>query len=112
MRIKKLNYPHCYPSLLFFQKRVEPETTNKGRDAQRDLFQYIEGFYSRQPIHSALGYFTPEQVEKKLASPIPPFFENRSSLLPTGSPWTAVEERMDKYFRLWLFIEGRLQSAE
>lgn len=32
-------------------------------DAKRDLFQYIEGFYNRKRIHSALGYLTPEQME-------------------------------------------------
>lgn len=36
-------------------------------DAKRDIFTYIEGFYNRQRIHSALGYITPEQMEKKLA---------------------------------------------
>src|SRR6185437_7455626 len=36
-------------------------------DAKRDLFQYIEGFYNRQRIHSALGYLTPEQMEQKVA---------------------------------------------
>ena len=36
-------------------------------DAKRDLFQYIEAFYNRQRIHSALGYLTPEQMELKAA---------------------------------------------
>jgi transposase InsO family protein len=26
---------------------------------------YIEGYYNRQRIHSALGYLTPEQAEQK-----------------------------------------------
>lgn len=34
-------------------------------DARRDLFSYIEGYYNRQRIHSALGYLTPEQAERK-----------------------------------------------
>ncbi len=33
-------------------------------DARRDLFAYIEGYYNRQRIHSALGYRTPEQAER------------------------------------------------
>jgi putative transposase len=33
-------------------------------EARRDLFAYIEGYYDRQPIHSALGYLTPEQAER------------------------------------------------
>jgi len=36
-------------------------------EAKRDLFQYIESFYNRQRIHSALGYLTPEQMEQKAA---------------------------------------------
>jgi transposase InsO family protein len=38
------------------------------RDAARhDLFAYIEGYYNRQRIHSALGYITPEQAERQAA---------------------------------------------
>ena len=36
-------------------------------DAKRDLFAYIEGYYNRQRIHSALGYITPEQAELQAA---------------------------------------------
>jgi putative transposase len=32
----------------------------------RNLFAYIEGYYSRQRLHSALGYITPEQAERQL----------------------------------------------
>jgi transposase InsO family protein len=38
------------------------------RDAARhDLFAYIEGYYNRQRLHSALGYITPEQAERRAA---------------------------------------------
>ena len=38
------------------------------RDAARhDLFAYIEGYYNRQRLHSALGYITPEQAERQAA---------------------------------------------
>jgi putative transposase len=38
------------------------------RDAARhDLFTYIEGYYNRQRLHSALGYITPEQAERQAA---------------------------------------------
>jgi putative transposase len=33
-------------------------------EARRDLFGYIESYYNRQRIHSALGYLTPEQAER------------------------------------------------
>ena len=33
--------------------------------ARRDLFGYIEGYYNRARIHSALGYLTPEQAEQR-----------------------------------------------
>ena len=35
--------------------------------ARRDLFAYIEGYYNRQRIHSAIGYITPQQAEAKSA---------------------------------------------
>jgi putative transposase len=35
--------------------------------ARRDLFAYIEGYYNRRRIHSAIGYITPEQAEAKFA---------------------------------------------
>ena len=39
--------------------------TSATRDAaKRDLFAYIEGYYNRQRLHSALGYITPEQAER------------------------------------------------
>ena len=31
--------------------------------ARRDLFAYIEGYYNRQRIHSAIGYMTPDQAD-------------------------------------------------
>jgi putative transposase len=34
---------------------------------RRDLFAYIEGYYNRQRIHSALGYITPEQADRETA---------------------------------------------
>jgi transposase InsO family protein len=35
--------------------------------ARRDLFAYIEGYYNRRRIHSAIGYITPQQAEAKYA---------------------------------------------
>lgn len=36
-------------------------------EARRDLFAYIEGYYNRRRIHSAVGYRTPEQAEGHMA---------------------------------------------
>jgi transposase InsO family protein len=36
-------------------------------EAKRDLFHYIEAYYNRQRIHSAINYLTPEQMEQKAA---------------------------------------------
>ena len=38
-------------------------------EARRDVFATIEGYYNRQRIHSALGYITPEQAERKASQP-------------------------------------------
>jgi putative transposase len=34
---------------------------------RRDLFAYVEGYYNRVRIHSAIGYISPEQAEAKAA---------------------------------------------
>jgi transposase InsO family protein len=36
-------------------------------EARQDLFVYIEGYYNRRRIHSALGYKTPDQAELLMA---------------------------------------------
>ncbi len=35
-------------------------------EAKRVIFQYIEGFYNNNRLHSAIGYMTPEEKEKQL----------------------------------------------
>ena len=35
--------------------------------ARRELFAYIEGYYNRARIHSAIGYITPHQAEAEAA---------------------------------------------
>ena len=39
----------------------------QGISLRHDLFAYIEGYYNRQRLHSALGYITPEQAERQAA---------------------------------------------
>ncbi len=40
-------------------------------DAKASLFYYIEVFYNRQRRHSALGYLSPEESERRLQPPLP-----------------------------------------
>ncbi len=36
-------------------------------EARRDLFRYIEGFYNPRRLHSALGYISPAELERRAA---------------------------------------------
>ena len=36
-------------------------------DAKEKLFDYIEGFYNRTRLHSAIGYVAPIKMERKAA---------------------------------------------
>ena len=36
-------------------------------EARRDLFSYLEGYYNRQRLHSAIGYLTPQAAEQNAA---------------------------------------------
>lgn len=37
-------------------------------DAKLHLFDYIEGFYNRNRIHSAINFLTPIQLEKSFSN--------------------------------------------
>src|SRR5215813_6829037 len=53
--------PHSAPDPAAQISRLRRDT------ARRDLFAYIEGYYNRRRIHSAIGYITPQQAEVKYA---------------------------------------------
>jgi transposase InsO family protein len=40
-------------------------------EAKASLFHYIEVFYNRQRRHSALGYLSPDEYERRLLQPLP-----------------------------------------
>jgi putative transposase len=45
-------------------------TSFASHDAARAaLFQYIEGFYNRRRLHSSLGYLSPMEYERRVATP-------------------------------------------
>jgi putative transposase len=46
---------------------VHHQQYNTRAEAQRDIFAYIEGFYNRTRLHSAIGYITPIEMELKAA---------------------------------------------
>jgi transposase InsO family protein len=41
---------------------------NTRQEARQCLFEYIEVFYNRYRLHSAIGYLTPEEYEKGRAA--------------------------------------------
>ncbi|SFN72921.1 putative transposase, partial [Dokdonella immobilis] len=56
-----------------FFSSLKQELTHHERFVDRDqarskVFDYIEVFYNRQRLHSALGYQSPEQFEKMAVS--------------------------------------------
>jgi len=40
------------------------------REAQRDIFEYIEIFYNRERLHSSLGYYSPEEYESLMLTKV------------------------------------------
>jgi transposase InsO family protein len=50
-----------------YRERVHQRDYPDREAARRDLFAYIEGYYNRRRSHSAIGYITPEQADRKSA---------------------------------------------
>jgi len=50
---------------LIYQNKYETR-----RQAQRDIFEYIEVFYNRERLHSSLGYCSPEEYESLMLAKV------------------------------------------
>lgn len=69
MTRKDNHYDNAHAESLF--SRFKAELMQKGafesiEDAQTAIFEYIEVYYNRKRRHSALGYVSPENFEKKV----------------------------------------------
>jgi transposase InsO family protein len=59
-----------------FYATLQTELLNRGRWPTRRslttaIFSFIEGFYNRKRRHSALGYLSPDEYERKMAGSRP-----------------------------------------
>ena len=60
---------NCYDNAVaesFFstlkREKINRKEYKNIQEARREIFEYIEIFYNRQRLHSALGYKTPAEV--------------------------------------------------
>src|SRR5215471_3902371 len=60
--------------------------------ARRDLFAYIEGYYNRARIHSAIGYITHNRQRQKLHNPVSTFPGEGQCRTGANSPQTCARE--------------------
>jgi transposase InsO family protein len=49
-------------------ERVHDRHYASPAEAKHDIFRYIEGFYNRCRLHSALGYLSPDQFERRFST--------------------------------------------
>ena len=49
---------------------IYQNTYQTRREAQRDIFEYIEVFYNRERLHSSIGYYTPEEYESLMLTKV------------------------------------------
>ena len=49
---------------------IYQNTYKTRKEAQRDIFEYIEIFYNRERLHSSLGYYIPEEYENLILTKV------------------------------------------
>ena len=69
----KKGYPYDNASMESFNAILKKEEVNQKeyntfKEAKRAIFEFIEGWYNRNRIHSTLEYKTPAEIEKAKAS--------------------------------------------
>ncbi len=57
-----INQKWC-TDITYIHVQKEGWTYQDTKEARRAIFEYIEGWYNRKRIHSAIGYITPQQKE-------------------------------------------------
>src|SRR5499433_609580 len=65
--------------------------------ARRDLFAYIEGYYNRRRIHSAIGYLTPQLLSDQVSANTTDAIERWSASDRAQSSGFRTPENVDRY---------------
>jgi putative transposase len=75
MQVSMSRTGNCYDNAVtesFFAtlkvERVNDQRYASPADAKHDIFRYIEGFYNRCRLHSALGYLSPDHFERRFSA--------------------------------------------
>ena len=56
---------HCESCFSLLKRELRPKVYESLSEARVDIFEWIEGWYNTQRLHSALGYMSPVEFEKK-----------------------------------------------
>src|SRR3981189_1709632 len=69
------------------REEIKGKYFGSGRACRANIEEFIEEYYNRQRLHSALGYRSPEEFEQQIETPSPAesrgatmvFFENKDN---------------------------------
>jgi putative transposase len=74
----------CFPLSNCFQSKAQARNT---------IFEYIEGYYNNQRLHSALGYKSPRHYESRYQPEKEPLFRKKKLQLPSSAEGGAKVKR-------------------